>query len=141
MNLYHYNVYFRAYVDKVLMRMLVLKFTATLPAYFVLRPGKPITVQQGQEAKVKCESEGVTVTKLQWRKQTNSGEVPVPDSMVTVVKDRSTNRVRAILKIANAQKQDGGFYKCVVTVYGKTDYKRIRIDVKGTVEFRRIASL
>ena len=114
----------------------VFELTATLPSYFVLRPGKSITVQQGQEVKVKCESEGVTVTKLQWRKQTNAGEVPVPDSMVTVVKDRSANRVRAILKIANAQKQDAGLYKCVVTAYRKTDYKRIRIDVKGTVEFR-----
>ena len=99
----HYNG-FHPHIDKVLMLVTVFKFTATLPGYFVLRPGKPITVQQGQEAKVKCESEGITVTKLQRRKKTISGEVPVPDSMVTIVKDRSTNRVRAILKVANAQK-------------------------------------
>jgi len=102
-----------------------------LPDFFVLRPGKPISVLKGQEVKVKCVSEGVTTTKLQWKKQTNSGEVPVPDSMVTIVKDQSTNRVRAFLKITNAQKEDGGFYKCVATVGGLTDYKRTRIIVKG----------
>ena len=85
----------------------------------------------GQDTEVKCESEGVTTTKLQWKKETNSGEVIVPDRKVTIVKDRSTNRVRAILKITNAQKKDGGFYKCVVTVDGMTNHKRTRIIVKG----------
>ena len=108
-------------------------FTASLPEFFVLRPGKPIIVLKGQNAKVKCESESVTTTKLQWKKQTNSGEGPIPDSMVTIVKDRSTNRVRAILKITNAQKEEGGFYKCVVTVGDLTDYKRTRIIVKGNL--------
>ena len=96
-----------------------------------MRPGKPVTVRQGQEVKVKCESEGVTITKLQWKKLTNSGEVPVPDSMVTIVEDRSTNRVRAILKITNAQRKDGGPYKCVLRVFDKTDFRLTRITVKG----------
>ena len=111
----------------------VLSLSAELPKHFVLRPGRPITVLQGQEANVKCESEGVTTTKLQWKKQTISGEVPVPDSMVTIVKDRSTNRIRAILTIANAQKKDDGLYKCVlgVTFFDKTAFRLIRIQVKG----------
>ena len=99
----------------------------------MLRPGKPISVLKGQEAKVKCESEGVTTTTLQWKKQTNSGEVPVPHSMVTVVKDRSTNQVRAILKITNAQREDSGLYKCVLRVFDKTDFRLKRIIVKGTL--------
>ena len=95
----------------------------------MLKPKKPVRVQQGQEAKVICESQGVTVTKLQWRKQTNSGEVPVPDSMVTIVKETRTNLVRAILRIANAQKQHSGFYKYVAKVFDKTGYKRTRLIV------------
>jgi len=108
---------------------------AELPAFFKLRPGKPVTVRQGQEVKVNCESEGVTITKLQWKKLTNSGEVPVPDSMVTIVKDRSTNRVRAILKITNAQRKDGGPYKCVLRVFDKTDFRPTRITVKEPLVF------
>ena len=113
----------------------MLCLTAESPDHFKIRPGKPVTVLQGQKANVRCESEGVTTTKLQWKKKTNSGEVPVPDSMVTVVKDRSTNRVRAILKITNAQMQDDGLYKCVLTAFGKRDHKWIRIIVKGILLF------
>ena len=107
--------------------------TASLPEYFVLLPTKPVTMLHGQDANVTCESVGVTTTKLQWKKQTDSGEGPVPDSMVTIVKDQSTNRVRAILKITNAQKKDSGFYKCVMTVSGKTDYKMTRIILDGKI--------
>jgi len=106
---------------------------ATLPEFFVLMPSRPLAVLKGQDTEIKCESEGVTTIELQWKKQTDSGEVPVPDSMVTVVKDRSTNRVRAILKITNAQKKDDGFYKCVVTVNGITDFKQTRIIVNGKI--------
>lgn len=81
---------------------------SSFPSYFVLKPKKRIKVQQGQEVKVECEAEGVEETKLQWKNQTVSGDVPVPDSMVTYVKDGSKNRVRAILKIPNAQKNIQG---------------------------------
>ena len=94
-------------------------------------PSTPLNVLKGQDTEVKCESEGVKTIELQWKKQTSSEEVLVPDSMVTVVKDRSTNRVRSILKITNAQKEDDGFYKCVVTVNGITDFKQTRIIVHG----------
>ena len=86
---------------------------------------------QGKEVKVKCESKGVSVTKLQWKKQTITGDVPVPDNMVTFVGDRSINARKAILKIPNAKIEDAGLYKCVLTAFGKTDFKRIKIAVKG----------
>lgn len=105
--------------------------TATIPDYFVVRPRRPVIVQQGQQTEVNCESEGVESTQLQWQKQAKSEDVPVPNNMVTLVKDRSTNRVRAVLTIPYAQKKDDGFYKCVVTVAGKTAYKRTKISVKG----------
>ena len=107
-------------------------FKAVLPGYFVLKPKKPIRVQQGQEADVECEAEGVKATNLQWRKQTGLGDVPIPNSMVNIVKDRSTNRVRAILKISNAQKKDSGSYKCVLTFYGKTLHKLTRVIMQET---------
>ena len=100
---------------------------ARLPDFFVLKPEQPILVLKGEDANVTCESEGIAVTKLRWKKQTSSSYVSVPDNMVTIVKDRSTNRVRAILKITNAQMQDGGVYKCVLRVFGKKDYKLTRI--------------
>ena len=97
-----------------------------------MRPGKPIIVLQGQEAKLKCDLEGISAAKVQWKKQTNSGDVAVPESMVTIVKDRSTNRVRAILKITFAQMQHSGVYKCVLTAFGRTDFKLTMVTVKGT---------
>ena len=90
-------------------------------------------MDRGQDANVTCESEGVTTTMLQWKKATNAGEAPVPDSMVTIVKDKSTNRVRAILKITNARKKDSGFYKCTMTVSGQAKYKMARIFVDGRI--------
>lgn len=95
----------------------------------MLKPKKRIRVQQGQEVKVECEAEGVEETKLQWKNQTVSGDIPVPDSMVTYVKDGSKNRVRAILKIPNAQKNIQGWYKCVLLFYGKTDHRLIQVKV------------
>ena len=109
--------------------LFLLQFAARLPDYFVLKPEQPILVLKGQDASVTCESEGIAVTKLQWQKQTSSGEVPVPDSMVTIVKDRSANRVKAVLKITNAQVEYGGSYKCVVRVFEKTGYKSTRIAI------------
>jgi len=102
-----------------------------IPRHFVLIPTTPVIVPQGREAKVICESEGVSVTKLKWKKQTTKGDVTVPDKMVAVVKDRPNNRVRATLTITNAQPQDGGVYKCVLMVFDKTDYKQTTILVKG----------
>lgn len=97
----------------------------------MLKPEKEIVVLKGQDANVTCESDGVSVTKLQWKKKTRSGDVSVPDSMVTNVKDSSTNRVRAILKITNAQMKDDGVYRCVLTVFGKTGYKSTRIVIEN----------
>jgi len=96
----------------------------------VLKPEKPVIVVKGQDVNVTCESEGVQVTKLQWKKQTDSGEVSVPEDIVTIIKDSSTNRVRAVLNITNAQVDDGGVYKCVLRVFEKTAYRftRIKID-------------
>lgn len=112
-----------------------------LPRHFVLRPTTQISVQRGREAKVICESEGVSVTKLQWKRQTTKGDVSVPDNMVTVVKDRSNNRVRATLTITNAQPQDGGVYKCVLMVFDKTDYKQTTVLVKGILNYRTLTSV
>jgi len=95
----------------------------------VLKPEKPVIVLKGQAVNVTCESEGVSVTKLQWKKQTDSGDVSVPEDIVTIAKDRSTNRVRAILRITNAQVEDGGVYKCVLRVFEKTGYRFTRIVV------------
>lgn len=104
-----------------------------MPKHFIVKPGRPIFVHEGQKTKVKCESEGVATTKLQWKMQTNSGYVAVPDHMVTVVKNRSTDRVRAVLRISNAQRKDDGWYKCeqVVPFFDKAGFKLIRIQVKG----------
>ena len=100
----------------------------------MLIPTAPIIVRQGQEAKVICESEGVSVTKLKWKRRTTKGDVSVRDDMVTVVKDRSNNRVRATLTITSSQPQDVGVYKCVLTVFHKTDYKQTTILVKGILK-------
>ena len=78
-----------------------------------------------------CESEGVSVTKLKWKRQTAEGDVSVKDNMVTVDKGRSNNRIRVTLTIGNVQPKDGGVYKCVLMVFNKTDYKQTTILVKG----------
>lgn len=105
---------------------------AELPRHFVLRPTTAVSVPRGQEAEVICESEGVSIIKLKWKRQTNKGDVSVPDNMVTIVRDWANNRVSATLKITNAQPQDSGVYKCVLMAFDKTDYKLTRILVKGT---------
>ena len=96
-----------------------------------LRPAKPIIVMQGQKVRLRCEAKGGSATKVEWKKQTNSGDVSVPDSTVTVVKDRSTNRIRVILNIKYARQEDSGVYKCVLTAVGKTNFKLTTITVKG----------
>lgn len=112
--------------------MFSLSTAAQLADHFRLRPRRSVTVLQGKEVKVKCESKGgFSVTKLQWKKQTITGDVPVPDNMVTFVRDNSTNAMKAILKIPNANIEDAGLYKCVLTAFGETDFKRIKITVKG----------
>lgn len=107
------------------------QFAARLPDYFVLKPEKPIVLLKGQDANVTCESEGVSVTKLQWKKETDSRDASVSEGMVTIVKDRSTNRVKAILKITNAQVKDDGVYKCVIRVFEKTGYRSTRIVIEN----------
>ena len=64
-------------------------------------------------------------------KQTKKGDVSVPSYLVTVDKDRSTNKVRAFLKISNVQAEDAGVYKCVLRVFDKTDHKMISLYVRG----------
>lgn len=64
-------------------------------------------------------------------KQTKTGDVSVPSNLVTVDKDRSTNKVRAFLKISNVQAEDAGVYKCVLRVFDKTDHKMISLYVRG----------
>ena len=93
----------------------------------MLKPEKPIIALKGQDVNVTCESEGISVTKLQWKKETDSGDVSVPDDIVSIIKDRGTNRVRVILRITNAQVEDGGVYKCVLRVFEKTGYRSTRI--------------
>ena len=88
-------------------------------------------MRQGQEVTITCESEGISETKLQWKKQTEEGDVSVPSNLVTVFKDRSTNQVRAVLKVTDIQLEDAGVYKCVLTAFEKTDHKMTAIHVKG----------
>lgn len=102
-----------------------------LPNHFVLRPKTPLTVRQGQQITITCESEGISETKLHWTKQTKKGDVSVPSNLFTVDKDRSTNKVRAFLKISNVQAEDAGVYKCVLRVFDKTDHKMISLYVRG----------
>lgn len=100
-----------------------------------LRPPKPINVLQGQEARVKCDLHGTLTATLEWKKQAVSGDVPVPDSLVSVIKDRSIKRTRAVLKIKYAQMEDSGVYKCVSKAFGKTHFKLAYITVKGNSFF------
>ena len=110
----------------------LLLITGELPDYFKLIPKGPIIiVLRGGDAQITCETEGTTVSTLQWKKQTDSGEINVPDSLVTNEKDQSKNLLRAILKITNAQPQVGGRYKCLLTAYGKEDHLLTSIRVDG----------
>ena len=103
-----------------------------MPDYFKLIPEKPIIILQGGTGQIICEAEGVSVTKLQWKKVLPpSVEQPVPDSMVTNVIDNANNLVKAILRITNAQSQDTGDYKCALTAYGKATRKLTSIRVDG----------
>ena len=106
-------------------------FIGQLPDYFALIPDRPIIVLRGGEGQITCEAEGYTVSKLQWKKRTASGEESVPDSMVTNTIDKTKNLVRAILNITNAQPQDGGDYKCKLTAYGKQTRKLTSVRVDG----------
>ena len=108
-------------------------FAGSLPDYFVLIPEKPIIILEGGTGEIVCEAEGVSVTKLQWKKVqvSPSAEQPVPDSMVINVKDNAKNLVRATLRITNAQKKDTGDYKCALTAYGKQARKLTSIRVDG----------
>ena len=90
---------------------------------------------QGQEARIKCDLDGSLTAKLEWKKQTISGDVPVPERMVTVVKDSSNNRARAVLKIKFAQMADSGVYKCVSSASGKTHFKLAYVTVRGILLF------
>lgn len=90
---------------------------------------------QGQEARIKCDLDGSLTAELEWKKKTISGDVPVPERMVTVVKDSSNNRARAILKIKFAQMEDSGVYKCVSTASGKTHFKLAYVTVRGILLF------
>ena len=107
-------------------------FAGPLPDYFELIPEKPIIILEGGTGEIVCEAEGVSVTKLQWKKVlSTSVEQPVPDSMVINDKDNAKNLVRATLRIANAQKKDTGDYKCALTAYGKAARKLTSIRVDG----------
>ena len=75
----------------------------------MLIPDKSIHVLQGQSGQVTCECEGATVSKLKWEKRQSDGSyAAVPKNQVTVTIDKSINRVRAVLKITNAQLADAG---------------------------------
>ena len=108
-------------------------FTGDLPDYFELIPEKAIIVLRGGTGQIICATEGVSVSKLQWKKVLSSSvEQSVPNNMVTDVQDKANNLVKAILTITNAQPgQDNGTYKCVLTAYGKQADKQIRLRVDG----------
>ncbi|XP_066017569.1 matrix-remodeling-associated protein 5-like [Pocillopora verrucosa] len=97
----------------------------------VLDPPRPIIIQQGQTGKITCQAFGWSVSKLAWKKRSNSGDKTVPDSKVTNVVDKSENLVKATLTFTNAQRQDSGEYKCVLTAFNKQDYKLANIRVDG----------
>lgn len=98
-----------------------------------LDPPRPIVVQQGQTGKVTCQTVGWSVSKLLWKKRSNSGDQTVPDSKVVHVLDKTENMVKAVLTITNAQTQDSGEYKCVLTAFSKQDYKIANIRVDGNL--------
>lgn len=85
---------------------------------------------KGGSTIVTCESEGVSEIQLQWKKgDVSNGSASIQDRMVSIVKDWSTNRVQAILRITNAQMEDSGFYQCVLRVFEKTSMKSVEITV------------
>ena len=91
---------------------------------------------RGGKGQIICEAEGVSVTKLQWKKVLSSSvEQAVPDSMVNDVVDNANNLIKAILKITNAQPQDTGDYKCALTAYGKSARKLTSIRVDGKFDY------
>ncbi|XP_078371760.1 hemicentin-2-like [Oculina patagonica] len=101
-----------------------------LPKHFQLVPNIALILLRGGDGQILCEAKGVTVSKLQWKKITASGEKNVPDSKVTNTVDKKENLVKAILNITNAQPEDAGDYKCVLTAYSKTDHRltSVRVD-------------
>ncbi|XP_078371752.1 hemicentin-1-like isoform X1 [Oculina patagonica] len=105
--------------------------SGALPKHFQLVPNIALILLRGGDGQILCEAQGTTVSKLQWKKITASGEENVPDSKVTNAVDTTKNLVKAILKITNAQTQDAGEYKCVLTAYSKTDHRLISIRVDG----------
>ena len=119
------------YVLKTACKGLHIFFAAKLPRHFVLIPNKSIYVLQGQSGEVTCEAEGPSVSTLKWEKeQDDKSYAAIPNSQVNITKD--TKYLRATLKITNAQFADSGVYKCTVSVPpNKSDYKLIKIDVKG----------
>ena len=106
-------------------------FAVTLPRHFVLIPNKSIYVLQGQSGEVTCEAEGPSVSTLKWEKQLDDKSyAAVPKSQVNIIKD--SKYVRAVLRITKAQFADTSTYQCTVSVpRNKSDYKRIKIEVKG----------
>ena len=106
-------------------------FTGRLPDIKLI-PEKPIIVLRGGTGQIICEAEGVSFSKLQWRKVLPSSvEQSVPDNMVTNVEDKADNLVKAILRITNAQPQDKGFYKCILTAFGKQAHRLTGVRVDG----------
>ena len=99
--------------------------------HFLLDPDKAIILMRGGDGEILCEAEGHTVTKLQWKKITASGEESVPDSMVTNTVDKNNNLVKTTLKITNAQPKDSGDYICLLTAFNKEDRRRTSIRVPG----------
>ncbi|PFX21499.1 Leucine-rich repeats and immunoglobulin-like domains protein 2 [Stylophora pistillata] len=102
----------------------------------IFDPPRPITVQQGQTGNVTCQTVGWSVSKLLWKKRSNSGDQTVPDSKVVHVIDKTENMVKAVLTITNAQTQDSGEYKCVLSAFNKQDYKIANIRVDGVEAFK-----
>ena len=99
----------------------------------MLIPNKSITLFRGQDSRVTCECDGAADATLKWEKKGNKGSYSVvPESKVTIIEDLLTNRVRAILKIVNAQLTDSGSYKCIVMVEpDKSDYRLTTVRVIG----------
>ena len=90
----------------------------------------PIIVPKGGSTIVTCESEGVSEIQLQRSKgDVSNGSASIQDRMVSIVKDWSTNRVQAILRITNAQMEDSGVYQCVLRIFEKTSLKSVEITV------------
>ena len=104
--------------------------TGKLPD-IILDPPRPMIIQQGQTGKITCQALGWSVSKLAWKKRTDPGDQNVPDSKVTNVVDKSENLVKATLTFTNAQPQDSGEYKCVLTAFNRQDYKLANIRVDG----------